>query len=315
MKHRKKDTQLVRNVACVVFVGGPGFRPHMQGTRAQGKMEWIVAGGDHHVGRFGKKIRPAAELRRGGIETRYHPDRAGQLNVLVVLAQKSGPAEGRCQTPRTVDDATDHGRVVMIRGRYSIHAEDGDAKCAVLNRDRENVDRVVILNRSGFVFQPRGQLFSVEFADEDLGESRFGGGAAGGSRAPVRRIVNGEGYGIEVALELNAGFLDEALVLGIVRHLWKRVRTYFADPAEVGVQKRVRAGEKPRRFRRSMLPQLDDENNGGNNNDDRKRNGEGASDSHEMRLGMMIALAHRLSFIRGEGWSRDRFPERYQANL
>jgi hypothetical protein len=96
--------------------------------------------------------------------------------------------------------------------------------------------------------------------------------------------VDGEGYGIQVTLEIKAGLLDEAFILGIARDGKERLALgCFPDPAEIGVEKGVRAGQKTRGLRRSALTQLNRKRKRGGHDHDRESNGVRASNSHEMR--------------------------------
>ena len=100
-------------------------------------------------------------------------------------------------------------------------------------------------------------------------------------------IVNGEGGGLEIALEVETGILDEAVVFGIVGDGKEELAAVgFAGPAEVGVDEGVGAGQESRGFRGSLLAQLDGEDHRGNDNHERQGNGESASNSHELRSGM-----------------------------
>ena len=101
--------------------------------------------------------------------------------------------------------------------------------------------------------------------------------------------MNGEGYCIQIALEVKASFLDEALVFRIVRDRIVRSReeklsaVRLASPSQVGVHKGVRAGQQPRWFRGSVFSQLDGESHRRSYNHERQSEGESASNSHEMR--------------------------------
>jgi hypothetical protein len=95
--------------------------------------------------------------------------------------------------------------------------------------------------------------------DEDLGKSRLRSIPAGAAPRPALRIVNRESHRFQIAFVIEAGFLNEAFVFRVVGHREEGflIVAGFADPAEVGVQKAVRAGKQTGRFRRSGLAQLD----------------------------------------------------------
>ncbi len=97
--------------------------------------------------------------------------------------------------------------------------------------------------------------------------------------------MDGEGHRVQIALEVEAGFLDEALVLRIVRDREERLSAVgLAHPAKVGIHKGVGARQQPRRFRRGVLAQLDGKRDCRADNHNRQRDGEGASYSHEERV-------------------------------
>ena len=104
--------------------------------------------------------------------------------------------------------------------------------------------------------------------------------------------MDGEGHRVQIALEVEPGFLDEPVVFGIVRDWEERLSAVdLAYPAKVGVHKGVGARQQPRRFRRGVLAQLDGKRHCRTDNHNRQRDGEGASYSHEVRVrDEMIAL-------------------------
>src|SRR5262249_53756295 len=92
--------------------------------------------------------------------------------------------------------------------------------------------------------------------------------------------------GLQIALAVEARFLNEPVVFGIMRHGEEGLAVVgFADPVEVGVEKSVGPGQQASRLRRSVPTELDGQRYRRGDCDDRERNGEGASDSHEMRSG------------------------------
>jgi hypothetical protein len=66
--------------------------------------------------------------------------------------------------------------------------------------------------------------------------------------------MNGEGNGLKVALEFEPCFLDEPFVFRIMGDRGQWVRAHPADPAEIGVEKSVGAGQQARGLRRGVLP-------------------------------------------------------------
>jgi hypothetical protein len=70
--------------------------------------------------------------------------------------------------------------------------------------------------------------------------------------------MDGEGCRIQIALEVKASFLDEAFVFRIVRDRKQELSAVcLAGPDKVAIHEGVSAGQKPRRFRRSVFSQLD----------------------------------------------------------
>ena len=98
--------------------------------------------------------------------------------------------------------------------------------------------------------------------------------------------MGGKGYRLEVSLEFETRLLDEPLIFWIVRNRRQRAGTDPPEPAKVGVKKGVSPGQKPRRFRRSALSQLDGDRQRGGHNHDRQSDGQSASNSHEIGSGV-----------------------------
>jgi hypothetical protein len=70
--------------------------------------------------------------------------------------------------------------------------------------------------------------------------------------------MDGKGDRLQVALEVEPGFLDELLVLGVVRDRREWLSGIgFSHPTVVPIEKAVCAGKKPRGFGRSVLAELD----------------------------------------------------------
>src|SRR6201993_2204596 len=114
---------------------------------------------------------------------------------------------------------------------------------------------MVVLHRSGIFVEIGGELLSLEFTDEDFGETWFGGGSASGAVPPFCRVMNGEGGLVQIAFELKPGLLQKALVVWIVRHR-RQVANRFQgpQPLDVYVKEAVCTGQKPGCLRRSTPP-------------------------------------------------------------
>ncbi|MGH9806894.1 MAG: hypothetical protein ACRD9W_06475, partial [Terriglobia bacterium] len=111
-------------------------------------------------------------------------------------------------------------------------------------------------------------------ADEDFGEAGLGRSPASATSRPLVGIVDGEGYRLKIPFVVEAGFLDEALVFGIVRNRkeWLAV-IGLADPVEVRVKESVGAGQQARGLRRRVLAELDSQRYCCGYCNDRERNG------------------------------------------
>ena len=93
---------------------------------------------------------------------------------------------------------------------------------------------------------------------------------------------------LQIALEIKASLLDEAFVFGIVRDRVvsggkKLSPVRSAGPAKIGVHEGVGSGQQPRRFRRSVLAQLDGNGHRCRYYDKPQSDRESASNSHEVR--------------------------------
>ena len=87
--------------------------------------------------------------------------------------------------------------------------------------------------------------------------------------------MNGDGGAVQVAFELDAGLLDESLVIGIVGYGRKLLDgTESANPLQVDIGESVRAGKEASRLRRGVPAQF---NNDGDSRDD----GQNADDNGE----------------------------------
>ena len=90
----------------------------------------------------------------------------------------------------------------MIGGGYGVGAQHGDPQRSAFQQNREDIDRVIVLNRLCDLSQIGGETLAVKFPYQHFGEPYFGRGAAGSAAGPIRRVVDGEGSFIEIALEL-----------------------------------------------------------------------------------------------------------------
>ena len=95
--------------------------------------------------------------------------------------------------------------------------------------------------------------------------------------------MDGESGLVEVAFELEAGGLDELLVLRFVGHIRQLARDVgAAHPLEIDVQIAIRAGQQAGRFRRGMLAQHNCCGDGQGDQHNAKPDGESASYAHEI---------------------------------
>ena len=98
--------------------------------------------------------------------------------------------------------------------------------------------------------------------------------------------MHSNGHRVHIALEIEAGLLDKAVILWIANDERQGVPLIrLARPAEIQVEERVSAGQEPGRFGRSVLSQLDGNNHRRGDENDRQNQGERASNSHEMWSG------------------------------
>jgi hypothetical protein len=105
----------------------------------------------------------------------------------------------------------------VIGRRDCVHAQDSNAERTAVEWNCENVDRVVVLDGLRGAFQVSETLATVESSRENFREARLGRSASSAAPGPALRVVDGEGHRIQVALEVEASFLYEALVFRIVR--------------------------------------------------------------------------------------------------
>jgi hypothetical protein len=159
----------------------------------------------------------------------------------------------------------------VIGSGNRLHAENGDADDPPRDWDGVDVDGIVIFNRCGDLFQIGGTSAAVEMRDQDFGKSRLRSIPTRAAPRPTLRIVDRESYRFQIALVIEAGFLNEPFVFRIVSHREEGfpIVVGFADPAEIRVQEAVCAGKQAGRFRRSGLAQLDREYNRCGHDDDR----------------------------------------------
>src|SRR5579871_118915 len=125
------------------------------------------------------------------------------------MSQECRAAKGRCQPPGTVDHTSNHRGIVIVGGRNAVKAQNRDAKVASLHRDGIDRDRIVVFAGTGRVLQVSREFLVVKLAGEYLGISRLSPAVFG------FRILNREGYRIEIALELESGLLNKLVVVRI----------------------------------------------------------------------------------------------------
>src|SRR6185437_2407672 len=94
-------------------------------------------------------------------------------------------------------------------------------------------------------------------------------------------VVDSQRGFFKVAFKLEPGSLDELLIFGIVRHRRQMMPNVGeAHPAQVEINERIRAGQKPRSFGRRMFAQLDDDGYRGGGDQEPKQYGERALNPH-----------------------------------
>ena len=177
--------------------------------------------------------------------------RAGeQRNVAVARGQQRRAGKGG----RGGAIAVEHGVDLLGGGHVGsgdcVVAELRDAQASAF--DGDGVDGVagVLLLRGGDAAQVAGQALAVEAALEDLGVGDWAVGACG-----VVHAVQGEGRGVQVALGVDSGGVDEVLVVRAAcnRRALEVGRCAQRPQVEVddGVGLRQQAGD----LRRGMLAQ------------------------------------------------------------
>ena len=153
------DTSALRNIARNTFAlsaisrassvaARPGFRPQVQRVRRAAADAAGCSWRKSPDRQAWEKPSPRPpDSARQWLNPRHHPNRAGQLHPLVILPQQSRAAKRRRQPPGTVDHAADHGRVVVIGRCDRVHSQNRDAERPSVERNREDVDRVIVLDR------------------------------------------------------------------------------------------------------------------------------------------------------------------------
>ena len=174
----------------------------------------------------------------------------------------------------------------MVRGGNRIHSQNRDPERSSVNRDREDADRVIVLDRLRHPLEIGDALIPIEVANEYFGKTGLGRLSARASPRPSFRIVNSKRHRVEIALVVKAGFLNELLVFWIVVDRVKRLAAGLPNPAVIDVQKSVRSRQEPGWLWWRMLSQLDGKYYGPGDNHNRQNDRESASYSHEMGLGL-----------------------------
>ena len=246
-------------------------------------------------GGFGKDKAPTGEAAERIESSRFDLQNrkrdARQRHIAVKPAQQRRSAEGRSQLAGAVDHAANHAGIGMIGDGDAVIREKSHTHRAAFDGNVVNVEAAIAVDGRGELAQVRGNAGGVEFADENFGEARLGGGS-GGAIAPSLRIVNGEGSLIEVALELKAGFIHELLVLRRARdrgQLGRRIEG--ADPLEIDVKKAVCAGKKPCGLGRRVFAQCDKKGDGSRNQHHGDEDGNAASNAHRRLAGAASSYA------------------------
>src|SRR6266849_4701767 len=99
MKHGEKHAKLFRDGVSVIRIVSQRLGAKMQRPWPQRQVQRVVTGRDYDVGRFGKYVAPPAELRRGRLNVRDDPNRAGELHALVIAPEQSRTPEWGRQPP------------------------------------------------------------------------------------------------------------------------------------------------------------------------------------------------------------------------
>ena len=150
----------------------------------------------------------------------------------------------------------------MVGSSYRIHAQNRDPHRTVFDGNAVNVDGAVILDRMGEIAEIGAQALALDLADEHFGETGLVGltGDGGGDRFG---IVNRDGGFIQIALELKAGGVDEAFVVGIMRHRRQLTGDVGAPhPLQIDVGKSVGGRKQTGRLRRGMFAEHDHQGDG-----------------------------------------------------
>jgi hypothetical protein len=150
----------------------------------------------------------------------------------------------------------------MIRHRHAIDTKYRDTQGPAFERDAVDIGGSVLIHARGELVQIRGEPLGLDPADEDFRETGMGFWVWP-ARYAESRIVDREGRLIEIALELEAGFLDELLVFGVVGN-WRKFsdRLQRAEPFQINVEEPIRSREKASRFGRRTAAQLDNGHQG-----------------------------------------------------
>ncbi len=151
-----------------------------------------------------------------------------------------------------VDDGVDLlGRGRVADGQHVI-ADLGDAHGAALGGDAVDGVAGVVFARGGVGLEPGVEPLACELADEDQGIGDRAIGSVG-----IGHAMQGDGHLVEVALPVDAGGVDELLILG---HALGRLQVLVeegAEGAEVDVNDAVGLGQQARGFGGSLGAQKD----------------------------------------------------------
>ena len=148
---------------------------------------------------------------------------------------------------------------------HRIDAQDCDAQRATVERNAVDVGGMIVLDAARQSCAGKLMMRSPCSLPTKTSEKRGSGAAPPVPPCPhLAGIVDREGCLIEVALELEAGFLQELLVVGVVRD-GRQLADRFQrpQPLEVDVEKSIGTGKQTSCFGRGAPPELDDRNQGG----------------------------------------------------
>ena len=239
MEEREEGIELEGGAAGFGFVDGDLLDAEVEaGGVAETCDEWGGVG----EGKVESLDGDVSVFREGETDGSDAPDRGEGGAVGVKAGEEGGAGEGVGGGAVAVEHGVDLLGGGGVGGGDGVRGEDGDAEeAAGSGAYGDGVDVVggVGLAGGGDGGEIFGQAGLVEVPDEDFGEGDGAVGAGG-----VGHLVEAEGDGVEVALEEDAGGVDELLVLGGVGDGFGVEVGGESDGPDVGVDDAVGLGEE-----------------------------------------------------------------------